>query len=128
MVATHKDPRYDVANHPGLTRLLHMMPTGEHRLMYLFIRPGQADAVRDYYDQTWPGEFAFIDPLEAVEAGLFGPGQPHPRLYDRLGDVIVAARERAYLWWADKENILVGRHGGLGAEEMIVPFLAAEPG
>jgi predicted AlkP superfamily pyrophosphatase or phosphodiesterase len=126
MVATHKDPRYDAANHPGLTRLLHMMPTGEHRLMYLFIRPGQTEAVRAYFDQTWPGKFAFIDPVEAVEAGLFGPGQPHPRLYDRLGDLIVAGRERAYLWWADKENILVGRHGGLGLEEMLVPLLAAE--
>jgi hypothetical protein len=128
MVATRKDPLYDIANHPELTRLLHLMPTGEHRLMYLFTRPGQGDAVRSYYDQTWPGQFAFLDPAEAVAAGLFGPGQLHPHLYDRLGDFIVAARERAYLWWADKENILVGRHGGLGAEEMIVPLLAAELG
>ena len=128
MIATHKDPCYDLANHPGLTSLLHMMPTGEHRLMYLFIRPGQAEAVSNYYAQTWPGQFAFMDPAQAVAAGLFGPGQAHPRLFDRLGDVIVAARERAYLWWADKENILVGRHGGLGAEEMIVPFLATELG
>lgn len=126
MVATRKDPRYDVANHPGLNRLLHIMPTGEHRLMYLFSRPGQVDAVRDYYNQTWPEQFAFLDPVEAVAAGLFGPGQPHPRLFDRIGDMIVAARARAYLWWADKENILVGRHGGLGAEEMIVPLLVAE--
>ena len=128
MVATHKDPLYDAANHPGLTRLLHIMPTGEHRLMYLFTRPGQGTAVQDYYNQTWPGQFAFLDPAEAVAAGLFGPGQPHPRLYDRLGDFIVAARQRAYLWWADKENILVGRHGGLVPEEMLVPLLAAELG
>ena len=128
MVATQKDPGYDVANHPGLTRLLHMMPTGEHRLMYLFTRPGQEQAVRCYYENTWPGQFELIDPAEAMAAGLFGPGQAHPRLADRLGDMIVAARERAYLWWADKENILVGRHGGLGAEEMVVPLLAAELG
>jgi len=126
MVATHKDPRFDVAKHPGLTRLLHIMPTGEHRLMYLFARPGQEQAVRAYYAQTWPGQFTFIDPAEAIAAGLFGPGQPHPRLADRLGDMIVAARERAYLWWADKENILVGRHGGLGPEEMVAPLLTAE--
>jgi hypothetical protein len=128
MIATRKDPRYDAANHPGLTRRLHIMPTGEHRLMFLFTRPGQEQAVRDYYAQTWPDQFTFLDPVQAVAAGLFGPGQPHPRLLDRLGDTIAAARERAYLWWADKENILVGRHGGLGAEEMIVPLLAAELG
>jgi predicted AlkP superfamily pyrophosphatase or phosphodiesterase len=126
MVATRKDPQHDIANHPDLTRLLHIMPTGEHRLMYLFTRPGQAEAVRAYYDQAWPGQFTFIDPTHAVEAGLFGPGQMHPRLLDRLGDAIVAARGQSYLWWADKENILVGRHGGLGAEEMIVPLLMCE--
>ena len=128
MVATRKDPVYDAANHPGLTSLLHLMPTGEHRLMYLFIRPGQSEVVQRYFDQTWPGQFTFLDPAQAVSAGLFGPGQPHPRLLDRLGDSIVAARGQAYLWWADKENILVGRHGGLAAEEMLVPLLAAELG
>ena len=55
---------------------------------------------------------------------LFGPGTPHPRLSDRLGDLIVAAHDDAYLWWAEKENPLVGRHGGLSAEEMIVPLLS----
>jgi hypothetical protein len=31
----------------------------------------------------------------------------------------------AYLWWAPKENVLIGRHGGVSPEEMLVPFLAA---
>jgi hypothetical protein len=91
--------------------------------MYLFIKPGQADHVRSYFDQTWPGQFTFLDPSEAVAKGLFGPGTPHPRLADRLGDLIVAARDEAYLWWADKENPLIGQHGGLSPEEMIVPLL-----
>jgi hypothetical protein len=38
----------------------------------------------------------------------------------------VAARNDAYLWWADKENPLIGRHGGLSADEMIVPLLSVE--
>ena len=126
MIATEKSARYDLRNHPELTRLLHILPTGENRLMYLFIRPGQTETVRSYIDQTWPGQFTFIDPSEAVARGLFGPGKPHPRLADRLGDLIVAARNEAYLWWADKENPLVGRHGGLSAEEMIVPLLSVE--
>jgi hypothetical protein len=126
MVTTQKSARYDLRNHPDLTRLLHILPTGESRLMYLFIRPGQADQVRNYFDQAWPGQFTFLDPSEAVARGLFGPGTPHPRLADRLGDLIVAARADAYLWWADKENLLVGRHGGLSAEEMIVPLLSVE--
>jgi hypothetical protein len=104
--------------------LLHILPTGEHRLMYLFTRPGTADEIRDYYDRTWPGQFIFLDPCEAAAKGLFGPGTPHPRLADRMGDLIAAARGAAYLWWADKENPLIGQHGGLSAEEMIVPLLS----
>jgi hypothetical protein len=57
---------------------------------------------------------------------LFGPGQPHPLLSERLGDLMVLSRGSAYLWWADKENILIGRHGGMSADEMLVPFLAAK--
>jgi hypothetical protein len=123
MLATQKSARYDLRNHPELSRLLHILPTGEHRLMYLFIKPGQSDHVKSYFDQTWPGKFVFLDPAEAVARGLFGPGTPHPRLADRLGDLIVVARDEAYLWWAEKENPLIGQHGGLSQEEMIVPLL-----
>lgn len=124
IATTSPDPHYDLANHPNLVRRLHMLPTGENRLAYLYIRPGQMEAVREYIERTWPNQFVQLDPAYAVEAGLFGPGQPHPRLLDRLGDLIVIARGSAYLWWANKENHLLGRHGGLRPEEMLVPLLA----
>jgi len=124
-IHTRKDPRYDLRNHPAFTRLLHLLPTGENRMAYLFVRPGQMDAVREYVEKTWPGEFALLEPLAAVQSGLFGPGAPHPRLLDRLGDLLVIAKGNAYWWWADKDNPLLGRHGGLSAEEMVVPLLAA---
>jgi len=123
MLATRKSAHYDLRNHPGLTHQLNILPTGEHRLMYLFIKLSQADQVRSYFEQTWPGQFSFLDPVEAVARGLFGPGTPHHFLFDRLGDLIVAARDEAYLWWAEKENPLIGQHGGLSPDEMIVPLL-----
>ena len=126
MIVTQKSPQHDLRNHPDLSRMLHILPTGEHRLMYLFLKPGQAQSVRSYFNQTWPGQFVFLNPAEAISKGLFGPGTPHPLLSERLGDLIVAARGDAYLWWANKENPLIGQHGGLSADEMIVPYLSAE--
>jgi hypothetical protein len=123
-INTRPDPHYDLSNHPGLTRRLHIMPTGENRLAFLYLRPGQREAIREYIERTWPGQFVTLDPVFAVEAGLFGPGEPHPRLYDRLGDLIVIARGSAYWWWSNRTDHLFGRHGGLSAEEMLVPFLA----
>ena len=123
-VQTQPDPHYDLRNHPNLTRRLHLQPTGENRFAYFYIRPGQTEAVREYVERTWPNQFKLFDSAYAIESGLFGPGQPHPGLSDRVGDLIVAARGEAYLWWADKVNQLYGRHGGLSRQEMIVPFLA----
>ena len=125
-IKSQPDPHYDLSNHPNLVRLLHIMPTGENRLASLYLRPGQSNAVREYIERTWPGQFVYLDPSLAVESGLFGPGELHPRLYDRLGDLIVVSSGESYLWWSPKADHLMGRHGGLSADEMLVPFLAAE--
>ncbi|GAB4579040.1 MAG: hypothetical protein Fur0022_17780 [Anaerolineales bacterium] len=123
-VTTRKEAHFDLKNHPNLVRRLPMFPTGENRLAYFFIRPGQTEAVREYMDRTFMKQFVFVDPGYAIEAGLFGPGAPHPRLRDRLGDLLAIARGDSYLWWSATENPILGRHGGMGAEEMVVPFLA----
>jgi len=44
---------------------------------------------------------------------------------NRIGDLTMIAKGHHYLWWADKENPLLGRHGGLSSQDMVVPFLAA---
>lgn len=122
-ISTPRSPNFELRNHPALVRCLHILPTGENRFQYLFVRPDQVKAVQEYYQHAWPGQFSFLDPILAVQAGLFGPGQPHAQIFDRLGDTLAVAREDAYLWWANKENPLLGRHGGFSPEEMLVPFL-----
>jgi hypothetical protein len=124
-LVTQPNAYYELRNHPTLTRRLHILPTGENRLAYFYIRPGQTEAVREYLDRAWPNQFAVVESAYAAESGLFGPGRRHPSLLDRLGDYLVVARNDAYLWWANKENELHGRHGGLHPEEMLVPFLTA---
>jgi hypothetical protein len=124
LIHTFPAPRYDLRHHPQLTEMLHIQPTGETRLTYLYPRPGLEDAVQAYVQQSWPGEFAFVSSREAVEAGLFGPGELTPLVASRLGDVIAIARGDAYLWWANKDNHLYGRHGGLSPEEMLIPLYA----
>jgi hypothetical protein len=88
------------------------------------VRPGQMEAVHETLLRTWPNQLNLLDPAYSAELGLFGPGEMHPHLLDRLGDLLVAWRGNAYLWWANKHNRLLGRHGGLHPEEMLVPLLA----
>jgi hypothetical protein len=56
-------------------------------------------------------------------ACLFRPVQLFPHHYDRIGDLLVIAQEGSSLWWADKENFLIGQHGSLTSDEMLVPLL-----
>jgi len=124
-LTTRPDPHYELRNHPNLTRRLHIQPTGENRLTYFYIRPGQTEAVREYVERTWPNQFAIFDSAYAMDAGLFGPGPFHPDLLERVGDLLLVSLDEAYFWWANKDNMLIGRHGGLHPDEMLVPFLAS---
>jgi len=120
-----EDEHYDLRNHPDFTRRLHLLPTGENRLAFLHIRPGQVEAVREYIERTWPNQFSLLESAYAVEKGLFGFGEKHPGLHDRTGDLVALARGQAFWWWGAQPNPIYGRHGGLSSEEMLVPFLAA---
>jgi len=128
-IHTDDSPHFYLANHPRLREMLHIYPCGENRLMYLYPRPQQEDAMRAYFEATWPGQFTLLPSAQALEAGLFGSeGARHPDLLSRIGDWVGIPRGNAYLWWANKENRLIGRHGGLSRQEMLIPFLAARLG
>lgn len=128
MIGTRPNHHFELARHPELVQRLHIQPTGENRLAFLYIKPGQVKAVSDYVTATWPDQFTILDSAHAVRQGLFGPGKPHLRLGDRIGDLLLAAKDGAFLWWAEKEDLMRGRHGGLHPEEMLVPFLATKLG
>jgi hypothetical protein len=123
-VATTVQPRFQLAQHPNLTRGLHCSPTGEARLAYLYLKPGRAEMVREYIAREWPDAFTWLDSGDALRAGLFGPGTPCEQAASRLGDAVLVSHGPAYLWWADKPDTLLGRHGSLTADEMLVPLLA----
>jgi len=125
-ISTPLNPHFEMRSHPALLQDLVMVPSGENRLPYFFLRPGREDHARDYIQRTWPGEFRMLPSETVLNAGLFGPGSPYARVYERLGDWVVFPQGDAYFWWAEKPNPLLGRHGGLSPNEMLVPFWAME--
>ncbi len=119
-------PDQVLANLPELDRHLRLKPTCENRFAFLYLNPGSEATVRQLFEQRWPGRFRLVPSRQALSAGLFGPGPHHPDIINRIGDLIVISREGAYLWWADEKDFLLGRHGGLSPQDMIVPFLAVK--
>ncbi|ELY61639.1 alkaline phosphatase family protein [Natronolimnohabitans innermongolicus] len=66
---------------------------------------------------------------DALERDLFGDGPTSETFRRRLGDLIVCHRDRSVWFGSDRAHLeLVGVHGGLHPDEMLVPFAAAELG
>jgi hypothetical protein len=112
-------------DHPSLRDLLTVPLSGESRATYLFARHGHAGGVRSYFDEHLPGKFALVESERALEAGLFGTGTPAPETRFRIGDLLALARGGNTLQRGDKKPKLIGRHGGLTPEEMLVPLIGA---
>jgi len=114
-----------LARHPSLRDSLALPLSGESRATYLFLRHGQADAVRAYFARHLPEKFVLVDSAAALAAGLFGQGPPAPETPFRIGDLVALARGANTLQRGDKEPKLRGRHGGLSPQEMLVPIVGA---
>jgi hypothetical protein len=111
----HKQPVWDD---------LVMMPTAEARIAYAHVRAGRMQAVQDAIAHGLPGRLITVDTREALDVGLWGPGPLHPETRSRLGDLLLLATGDGYL--ADSTGQMpefLGMHGGLTAEEMLVPTL-----
>lgn len=103
---------------------------GEVRARHVYAVPGAAGDVLATWREVL-GERAWVlSRDEAVAAGWFGPAVL-PAVLPRIGDVVVAARERhgVVLSGAEPhETSLIGHHGSLTPAEQRVPFLLARRG
>jgi hypothetical protein len=108
-------------HHPELQARLLMKPLGEQRLSYLFARQGQVGVVRRYLREHLSHAFVVLEAAQAQE--LFGPGTPAPETAARWGDLILVSRRDHILYDGDEEPHMLGQHGGLSPEEMLVPYL-----
>jgi hypothetical protein len=122
-ILTPKNADYELRNHPVLLDTMVMLPSGEARLPYVFLRPGREAAFLDYVAKTWGGRFTPMPAEQFLASGLMGNGTRHVDLANRTGDYVVMVEEGSYWYFASKENPLLGRHGGLSRTEMLVPLL-----
>jgi len=122
-IFTPKNPHFELRHHSAFLEMLAMLPSGEARLPYVFVRHGRAEDFQEYMDKVWGDRFRPVPAERFLKAGLFGAEKQHPRLTDRVGDFVVLPDEGAFWYFANRENPLLGRHGGLSRAEMLVPLL-----
>jgi hypothetical protein len=77
--------------------------------------------------KDWLGDRADVMPSENLAAeGWFGPGTPHPRLNERIGDVALVMRGRYTVkdWTpGESRHLHIGNHGGTSEDEMLIPLI-----
>jgi hypothetical protein len=111
-----------VSDDPELRRHLLVPITGESRAAFIYPRPGRAGAIRSYLTGSFPGWFTILDSAAALEAGLLG--QPiAEETVARAGELLVLPHADYALQRAVPGVPLVGRHGGLSQDEMLVPLI-----
>jgi predicted AlkP superfamily pyrophosphatase or phosphodiesterase len=107
---------------PELRQHLLVPITGESRAAFVYPRPGRKEAIRSYLEEAFPGWFAVLDSVQALDAGLMGLPVAE-ETYARAGELLVLGRGDHALQRAEPGLPLRGRHGGLSAEEMLVPLI-----
>jgi hypothetical protein len=102
--------------------------SGEPRVAFCHVRPGCVEAFMAAARELL-AEHADVRPSsQLVEQGWFGPGTAHPCLAERAGDVALVMKRHATIkdhLPDEKRHVLIGNHGGVTADEMLIPLVYA---
>jgi predicted AlkP superfamily pyrophosphatase or phosphodiesterase len=121
--------RIDLADHPALADCLSLPLCGEPRIAYCYLRAGMEQVFDDYVTEHLGDAVLLYTAQELVDSGLFGTGAPHAELDRRVGDrALLMRKDYAIRDWLPHERRfnMVGMHGGLSRDEMLVPLVMAD--
>jgi len=116
--------------HPLLAAMLAQPLCGERRAAYCYVRPERDEAFVNYIRNELDEHVALWESRTLIDQGWFGPGDPHPKLASRVGDYVLVMKNRATIkdWMTgERHHSVIGVHGGVSADEMIVPLVLAQP-
>ncbi|WP_374340550.1 alkaline phosphatase family protein [Methyloversatilis sp.] len=118
------DRLLEIENFPAIAACLEGPLSGERRAVFVHLKPGMASAFEralgdlEHACRPWPS-------ADLLRDGRFGPGEPHPRLRERIGDYTLEMKSD----WTLRDTLpnerafrLVGVHGGTSEAEMMVPL------
>ncbi len=123
MVDCGDESRLDVDEHLELTDGVALL-AGEARFRHLYCRSGAVDDVVSTWREFLGDRADVVTRGEAIARGWFGAVDA--RVLPRLGDVLVAARGDLGIFSRERfayETTLVGLHGSLTPDEMLIPVL-----
>ena len=121
--------RISVDQEPALLREIVRPLAGDRRAGFFAARTGGIEALERALRQRLAPGSPVLGREAVLEAGLFGLPPFHPEIRERIGDVIAFPRSPECFTYrlpgaAAPTRFLTGAHGGLEADELLVPLVA----
>jgi hypothetical protein len=123
MVDCGAENRIDIDEHPALRDGLYLL-AGEARFRHLYCAVRALPDLAAAWRETLGEQADVLTRQEAIDLGWFGT--PAPAVLPRLGDLVVACRGTFGIFSSvdfGYETRLVGLHGSLTPDEMLIPVL-----
>lgn len=118
----------DLDDHPAIADDLALPLCGEPRAAICHLRTGRERGFEQRVRETFGDAVTVHRSTDLLRDGWFGPGTPHPRLEQRIGDYILIPNGnrivRDHVLGEDPPK-LIGAHGGITSAEMNVPLIVA---
>ena len=116
--------------HAKIRDNLLLPPTGDFRAAYLYAKQGKLETLRAYLADQLSDQLVTIPSSKALSSGLWGYGDIHPEVPERMGNLVAVMRENYAFYSSVKEKPYYtgGKHGGLTPDEMLIPFLCVRLG
>jgi predicted AlkP superfamily pyrophosphatase or phosphodiesterase len=103
-----------------------ILATGGPRDVFLHLKKGQTKTTIKYLKEKLTDQ-AHVYPIkQLLDQGWFGNHQVSKKFRKRLGDVLILPKDNKTAWLDDGEKKInkLGHHGGITAEEMLIPLIA----
>ena len=105
-----------------------ILPWGSPRDVFLQVKDEKLEATFEFLTELLDGKATVVKSADAIKDGLFGLGKLHKKFKSRVGNILILPHKNYTVWYEHirgKKFRLLGMHGGLSPDEMLVPFAAA---
>lgn len=113
----------------GLIECLKNPPTSGTRNTFLNIKEEKKEFALQLLRKQLEGKAYILKMEEAIKNNFFGDSNDSKRFLERTGNILLVALSGytlGYHYTPDFELKLLGRHGGLSSDEMLIPFACAK--
>ena len=116
----------DLRENPELLDCLAHLPTLEGRAAAMHVKPGMHSLFAERFHAAFGDSFRLLRKEEVLNSHLFGPGEPHARTAEFIGDYLAVGTGHLRLACTDKQMLAAGDHAGLTDEERMIPNILFE--